>query len=167
TEVRISATVIDSVEKEGYDLIMIASIGKGNSRFTRSSEAEKIIRLAKTPVMSINKGFESNIKNIVVPTDGSNVSFEALPMALFLAQQNKASIQLLSVSELESQRIKASGRSPYINKDEDVKEYIVNSLIRYISDHKEQFGIEKDPESDKEHIKFKNKTMRHLISLLR
>lgn len=157
TEARISAAVIDHAQKEGYDLIMLASRGKGNSRFTRGSEAEKIIRLAKTPVMSINKGFDPNIENIVVPTDGSDVSFEALPMALFLAQQNKASIQLLSVSELESQRIKASGRKPYINKDNDVKEYIVKGLIRYISDHKEQFGIEKNPESDKKHIKFKNK----------
>src|SRR5699024_7327747 len=94
--------ISDYAERSAYDLIMIASRGRGDSIFKRGSVTEKLIRFSPTPVLSVNKGYDPEINRILVPTDGSLNSFEVLPLALTIAHKNNAVIDLLNVYVYES-----------------------------------------------------------------
>lgn len=125
--VRIGRGIVEHSEKHKYDLIVIGSRGKGNSMFKRGSVTLRLIRLANTPVLSFNKPIEdTNFKNILMPTDGSKVSFEALTTAVKLAAQLDCSIELYSVMEFDFDKIKFSGG------DTDLYNYVVEGQKKEI-----------------------------------
>src|SRR5699024_10322862 len=82
---KISEGIINHTEEVNYDLLVIGSRGKTNGIFKRGSTAVKLIREAKMPVLSFNKETKTEIDEILVPTDGSDISLEALEIALKLA----------------------------------------------------------------------------------
>lgn len=141
---------------ERYDLIMISSRGRGNSVFKRGSVTEKLIRLASTPVLSVNKGYDHEIKTVLVPTDGSKVSLEALPMALLIAEQNNAAITLYSVSEHEGGLVRATGKQPYRFTIDQIKDAIYKGLREYVKDGKNVLSFISELSPGSEVIKLKN-----------
>lgn len=89
------------------DLVVTGSRGrKGLSRLTLGSSAEKIYRRASCPVLTIGpnvrplKGSEWKPKQILFPTDGSEISLKALPYALSFAEENEATLILLQLAPL-------------------------------------------------------------------
>lgn len=129
----------------GYDLIMIASRGEGNSIFNKGSVTEKLMRISLTPVWSVLKGSETDLKIITVPTDGSKVSFEALPLAHNLAVKSNAKIDLLSISKANFTHVMTGENTPYIHKDAAIKEYILNSLKEFIKDETSKLQFQGEP----------------------
>lgn len=148
--------IINHADKEKYDLIMIASRGWGNSVFTRGSVTEKLIRTAQTPVLSVNKGYDHDINTVLVPTDGSRTSLEALPMALLIAAQNKASIKLLRVSIFDSARPKIAGMSSYRFTDEELKENLMNTLTSFVGENENRLVFAKSPNTEDKFLEIKN-----------
>lgn len=129
------ANEINACAKEGgYDLIMIASRGEGSSIFNKGSVTEKLMRISHVPVWSVLKDNATAIKTIVVPTDGSAVSFEALPLACKLAAKRNAKIDLLSVSKANFTHIMPGDYIPYTHKDAAIKTYILRSLQEYLGE---------------------------------
>ena len=54
-------TIMDTIEKENFDLVVIGNKGRGNIAGTLfGSNAEKIIRHSKVPVLSVRKNHKSN-----------------------------------------------------------------------------------------------------------
>jgi len=51
-----AVTISQTAEREGYDMIVVGTHGRsGLSRFMLGSVAEKVVRLAKQPVLSVGK----------------------------------------------------------------------------------------------------------------
>src|SRR5690625_1228760 len=137
-----SVAITDFAEKEAYDLIMIASRGRGDSIFSRGSVTEKIIRVSSTPILSVNKGYDPDIKRILVPTDGSQTSLEVLPLALKIANKNKASIDLLNVYVYESFTARTIGGDTGKYSIDEIKENMLNNLKEYVNNNADRLSFE-------------------------
>lgn len=153
---RPSNGIIQHAQKEKYDLIIISSRGRGDSLFSRGSVTERLIRLAKTPVLSTNKGYATKIDTIVVPTDGSQVSLEALPMALFLASKNNATIHLLSIYVFESLTVRALGGDEMKYSDKELKELILKNLKKFTNKNNNRLSFSGEPSVDNKVMKINN-----------
>ncbi len=96
-----SDTIAEYASKQNYDLIVIGAKGRHETKLIRGSTTEKVIRKSKVPVLSIDgRLHEDQIKNVVMPTDGSKLSFTAFPMAVALADTFNAKLTLFRVLEL-------------------------------------------------------------------
>lgn len=134
-----SETISEYASKQNYDLIVIGAKGKDLTSMVRGSTTEKVIRKSKVPVFSIEGRLnEHDIKNIVVPTDGSNLSFAAFPMAVALADTFNAKLTLFQVLELYGNSV--LGNMPQPSRDEVVAVYeeVVKRLKQFLEDQ----GIE-------------------------
>src|SRR5690606_8925365 len=86
-----------------YDLIIMSSKGEHASEFLHGSITEKVVRHSETPVLVLdNHLYHDKIKTVVVPTDLSQFSLEAIPTAFELAHKFNAGIKLLYVMEMHS-----------------------------------------------------------------
>jgi len=97
---RASKAIVEYGEKEQCDLIVMATHGQHESDFLRGSVTEKVIRYSNIPVLTTDDGSLETINQIMVPTDGSERSLQALTMAVSLALTYDASITLYHVLEL-------------------------------------------------------------------
>lgn len=93
--------IIDA--SEGYDYIIMSSHGRtGFSRFLLGSVAEKVLRLAHTPVMVVeNESEVGDFKKIMVTTDFSDNAAEAYPYAIDIAEKAGAKVDLIHVLSFE------------------------------------------------------------------
>jgi nucleotide-binding universal stress UspA family protein len=98
-----SETILAYAAEAGVDLVVMGTHGRtGVERFVIGSVAEKVVRRADVPVVTVRvaeSGREAGapIERILVPTDGSDVSFSSLPHALDLAERFDARIEGLYV----------------------------------------------------------------------
>lgn len=93
--------IIDA--SEDYDYIIMSSHGRtGFSRFLLGSVAEKVLRLAHTPVMIVeNDSNVGDFKKIMVTTDFSENAAEAYPYAIDIAQKAGGTVDLIHVLSFE------------------------------------------------------------------
>ncbi len=84
---------------EDYDIIIMSTHGRtGFSRFLLGSVAEKVLRMAKVPVMVVeNESDVGDFKNILVTTDFSDNAKAAYPKALEIAKKTGGSIDILHI----------------------------------------------------------------------
>lgn len=94
-------SIID--ESENFDFIIMSSHGRtGFSRFLLGSVAEKVLRLAHTPVMVVeNESDVDDFKKIMVTTDFSENAAEAYPYAIDIAEKSGGTIDLIHVLSFE------------------------------------------------------------------
>jgi nucleotide-binding universal stress UspA family protein len=92
------------IRKHDIDLIVAGTRGRqGVRKLVMGSHAEKIYRRTDCPVLTIGpkvrpleeRGWK--LKQILFPTDGSEVSLSALPYALSLAEENQATLIFLQL----------------------------------------------------------------------
>jgi nucleotide-binding universal stress UspA family protein len=99
--------VIAAARSEKADLLVVGTRGKsGLAHVLLGSTAERVIRTGPCPVLAVHtlndhvaKEGGSNLNRILVPTDMSDCSLDALEYAAVVAKQSKASIELLHVLE--------------------------------------------------------------------
>lgn len=102
-----SERVIAAAQSEEADLLVVGTRGKsGLAHVLLGSTAERVIRSAPCPVLAVprlkdDRSTEESIclKHILVPTDLSDCSLDALEYAAVVARQSKASVELLHVLE--------------------------------------------------------------------
>lgn len=94
-------SIIDASEE--YDYVIMSSHGRtGFSRFLLGSVAEKVLRLAHTPVMVVeNDSNVGDFKKILVTTDFSDNAAEAYPYAIDIAKKTGGTVDLLHVLSFE------------------------------------------------------------------
>lgn len=93
--------IIDA--SDDYDYIIMSSHGRtGFSRFLLGSVAEKVLRLAHTPVMVVeNESDVDDFKKIMVTADFSDNAAEAYPYAIDIAEKSGAKVDLIHVLSFE------------------------------------------------------------------
>jgi nucleotide-binding universal stress UspA family protein len=102
-----SEEVIATAEAEDADLVIVGTRGKsGLAHVLLGSTAERVIRMAPCPVLAVPMpkaedavGHGITLDRILVPTDLSDCSSEAVHYARVIAEQAKASIELLHIME--------------------------------------------------------------------
>ncbi len=113
--VRLETTTGDAAEeilrvaaREDVDLIVIASHGRGAiGRWVIGSVADRVARTSLVPVMMIRPRDESDneapaplIKRLIVPLDGSDLAFQALPFVELLAGSLPVPVLLVNVTDV-------------------------------------------------------------------
>lgn len=90
-------SIID--ESENFDYIIMSSHGRtGFTRLLLGSVAEKVLRLAHTPVMIVkNDSNVGNFDRILVTSDFSENAVKAYPFALDMAKKTKGKVDLIHV----------------------------------------------------------------------
>lgn len=147
-----AVAIADFAERNDYDLIMIASRGRGDSIFKRGSVTEKLIRISSTPVASVNKGYDPKIKKILVTTDGSQASFAVLPLALKIAEFNKATIDLLNIYEYESFAARTIGGDQGRYTIKEMQDFVLKNLTRFVENNTNRLQFVEVPLSSSEAI---------------
>jgi len=134
-----SETISKYASSNGYDLIVMGAKGKHDTSMMRGSTTEKVIRKSKVPVFSIEGDFDQNsIKNIMLPSDGSPLSFAAFPMAVALADTFKADLTLFHVVELYGNSTAIVSPKPNQGELNSIYENLIVRLNKFLDDR----GIE-------------------------
>lgn len=116
------------------DLIVIAGRGEDGTPLLRGSTSEKVIRMSRVPVFTVDESFSlDSLKQILVPTDGSAYSFHALTMAAHLASAFHASITLYYVYELFGAIADGVPRHPGKSEEEDARLSILKALEEWFA----------------------------------
>jgi len=98
-----SQAIAKYANENDYDLILMSAKGAHESTFLKGSITDKVIRNSHVPVFTVNtKINNSGFERIVAATDLSDHSLASIPLALELAYQFKASLELLYINELYS-----------------------------------------------------------------
>ena len=86
-------------ESEDFDLIVLSTHGRtGFKRFLLGSVAEKVLRMAKIPVLVVEDESDlGDLKNILVTTDFSDNANAAYPHALEIAKKTNGNITVLHI----------------------------------------------------------------------
>lgn len=156
---RAEAEIVKHTRKENYDLIMVASRGMGNSLFSRGSVTEGLIQFSDIPVLSSNRDLDSEISTIVFPTDGSKISFEALPIALKFAEKYNASIQLMGVVVFDRADTTLTGKGARMQEYaiNQFRQDVFSNLNAYVNEHGDHLIFEVKPSVDNSVFKLKLK----------
>jgi len=129
---------------EDYDIIIMSTHGRaGFSRFLLGSVAEKVLRMAKVPVMVVEDESDvGDFKNILVTTDFSDNAKAAYPKALEIAKKTGGSIDILhilsfdqfeddetdpSIKKIREQRMKLIEKEYFHEMGDKVKSYTLVS----------------------------------------
>ncbi|ELY40673.1 universal stress protein [Natronorubrum sulfidifaciens] len=118
-----SKEIVDYADEHAMDAIAIGTSGRGGvSRAVVGSVADKVVRTASVPVVTINPEAASEatrkltVDSILLPTDGSDTAEAVIHHGIELAAQLDATVHLLSV--IDSDR--AQVFSALANADADI-----------------------------------------------
>ena len=144
-------SIVEESERREYDLIVIATRGLTHlSPHLIGSTAERVVRLSRQPVLSIQHvpKTEGRVASVLCPTDLSPAGNAGLSYALSIARQNNAVMYLQYISDLEKPetRDQVNQRLPDLlqhhPRAKDVRVEVVidrdvepsNSIIRFAED---------------------------------
>ncbi|MDX1642388.1 MAG: universal stress protein, partial [Balneolaceae bacterium] len=131
---RPSYAISEYARKYDYDMIVIGSRGKDQTKFIRGGTTERVIRRSHVPVFSVDERFDKNkVKNVLMTTDSSEMSLVAFPLAVAIADAFEADLTLMHVVELYGSISEDLPKS--IEKGELVSIYegIIERINRYLA----------------------------------
>lgn len=132
-----SEAITEFADKNGYDLILMGAKGQDETSLMRGTVTERVIRKSKIPVFSIGDRFDINgVNNIMLPTDSSELSITAFPMAAALADTFKSDLTLFHVIELYGSLSEDIPRSHAKGELISIYEGIIERINKYLSDRK-------------------------------
>jgi len=138
-----SEAIADYAKENGHDLILMSATGAHETDFFRGSITEKVIRHAKTPVLTVDKEFtKENLNTIMVPVDFSFHSFGAIPVAFELTHQFDATLELFHVNELYAADAGGFVAPTGGLSDEASYKAMKESLKRFFEEEDDRFQIE-------------------------
>lgn len=154
-EPRTAGAIAQFADKHHHDLIVVGERGAGESHWFRGSTTERLIRQAKVPVFAVDDSFQiESIKKILVPTDGSHFSLQALKMALPLAVTFKASIELFHVLELYGVSWEDVPRQPDQDEESHARVAILHHITALLEKNGAFKGVSFAKKSESEPLSF-------------
>lgn len=131
-----SQAIADYAAENEYDLIVMAARGEHASDLLRGSITEKVIRYSTVPVFAVDERIKpGGLKNILLPTDASQLSLTCLPLALTLAETYSADITLFHVLELYGSISESIERKYGKTDKRNIYERIIMRLKDYLAAH--------------------------------
>ncbi len=127
--------ILNYAEDKQVDLIIMGTHGRSAiSHFLLGSVAERVIRMAKCPVMTFRKDSKNlgDYKKILVPTDFSTHSKLALRYALELADFYKSDITLFHSFEQQMHpAFYAAGKASIFEIDSELKQRAADAMTKF------------------------------------
>jgi len=94
--------ILRYAEEQGVDLVVMGTHGRGGvERMILGSVAERVVRQAPCPVMTVRSSGGMQVNRILVPVDFSDLSKAVIPVAEDLAELYDARVELLYVIDEE------------------------------------------------------------------
>jgi nucleotide-binding universal stress UspA family protein len=140
--------IVEESERQDYDLIVIATRGVTHlSTYLIGSTAERVVRLSRQPVLSIQGGpvYGGKMTSVLCPTDLSPAANVALSYALSMARQFDATLFVQYISELE----KPESRDEVMKRIPDLEEHLPDA-----KNVKVEFIFDRDVEPSNSIIRF-------------
>ncbi|WP_445665681.1 universal stress protein [Fodinibius sp. AD559] len=129
-----SKTIAEYAQENGYDLIVMPTKGHHKSNLMRGSTTNKVVRYSSVPVFTVDEGLKAEgLKEIMIPTDGSDLSFTALPMALTLSTIYDAGITFYHVQELYGSPLDSDSRDPQKSDKQNIYEALLDRLDDFLA----------------------------------
>lgn len=129
--------ITEYAAKHGYDMIVMGTRGKDETRFVRGGVTERVIRKSKVPVFSVDSRFDKNkVKNVVMSTDSSELSLAAFPLAVAIADAYNADLTLFHVIELYGYRPEEITINSKKGETVSIYEGIINRVNEYLNKRK-------------------------------
>lgn len=154
-EPRTAGAIAQFADKQSYDLIVMGERGAGETSWFRGSTTERLIRQSKVPVFAVDDSFEmESINKLLVPTDGSHYSLQALAMALPMAVTFKASIELFHVLELYGVSWDDVPRQPDQDEESHARLAILGQITALLEKNKAFDGVTFAKTSETEPLSF-------------
>jgi nucleotide-binding universal stress UspA family protein len=134
---RPAEAIVEYASKNDYDLIVMGAKGKDESKLIRGSTTEKVIRKSHVPVFSVDSRFDKNkVKNVMIPTDSSELSLSAFPLAVAIADSFGADVTLFHVIELYGSVSEEIPRNPSKGEAVSIYEGIIERINRFLDKRK-------------------------------
>jgi nucleotide-binding universal stress UspA family protein len=129
-----STAIAEYAKEKNYDLILMPTKGHHKSKLMRGSTTNKVVRHSSVPVFTVDEGLNAEgLKKIMIPTDGSSLSFTALPLALTLATIYDADITFYHVQELYGSPLDSESRDPKKSDEQNIYESLIGRLDDYLA----------------------------------
>lgn len=123
-----SRAIAEEGERGNYDLILMATHGKHESDLLRGTVTEKVIRYSSVPVLATDKTGIEGVKRILVPTDGSQASLSAMPVAVSLALTFDATLTLYHVLELHGSMTENVEPNPMRSEKDNIYDILFDAM---------------------------------------
>lgn len=123
-----SKAIVENAERGDYDLILMATHGKHESDLFRGTITEKVIRYSPIPVLATDMAGIEGVKRILVPTDGSQASLNAMPVAISLALKYNASLTLYHVLELHGSMTENVEPNPMRTEEDNIYDILYKAM---------------------------------------
>jgi len=125
-----AGVIVDTATEQKVDVIVMTTHGRsGFSRWMMGSVAERVLREAKCPIMVTRHNKQA--QNILIPLDGSDLSEQALPVSMAVAEANGATVHLMRVHESSSESAQTA-----------VKTYLDGCVAKQMATSKREMDIE-------------------------
>lgn len=131
---RPSFAISEYAQKHTYDLIVIGSKGKDQTKMIRGGTTERVIRRSRVPVFSVDERFDKNkVENVLLTTDSSELSLVAFPLAVSVADAYNAKLTLMHVVELYGSVSEELSKSPEKGELVSIYEGIIERINQYLA----------------------------------
>ncbi len=132
-------SIADHTENRDYDLIVMGAKGGHETKMRRGGVTRHTIRTSRIPVLTVDRGMIGRkINDILVPTDGSDLSFTALAEAVPLAVAFDSDITLLYVAEMRTGLTDTANFIPAEIQKDKVYHSLVDRIQKYFEQRKDQ-----------------------------
>lgn len=127
--------ITDFARREKYDLILMGARGDSAEQYIKlGSLTNKVIQRSAVPVMTVPDTPETGtITNIMMPTDYSDESLQALKPAVYIAFKTGAKLTLFHVLELYGSLSEAHGIPAGSDVMESAKERLLNKIRGFLT----------------------------------
>lgn len=134
TDRKPAESILHHAKNRSYDLIIIGAKGEHKSKMRRGGVTLQVIRNSKIPVLTIEEDTASNaIKSILVPTDGSDLSFTAVEKAARLAATLGGEVTLFYVAEMRVGLSDSVLLMPTEINDEQLYSALISKLKKFLN----------------------------------
>jgi len=126
-------SLLEHIKIRDYDLVVMGATGGHETKMKRGGVTQQTIRNSPVPVLAVDSEMmRRGVNKILVPTDGSELSFTALRSAAIMAEAFGSEITLFYVSEMSTGLSDTAHFVPNKIKKDDVYQELIKKIENHI-----------------------------------
>lgn len=148
-----SEAIVDHAQSKKYDLILMGAKGSHETDLLQGATTEKVIRYSDRPVLSVPSDYPAKgVDHILMPTDISDLSLEALAITIAMANALDAEITFFHVIELYGSLSESIPHVPGQSEMESIYDRLVEKVDKHLSEASDVFSFERTDETYEDYI---------------